>query len=539
MQEIRERFGDLINISHGQRGEERFEADTNSSKFVGLVRECLSLFTPWDTVCLVPALYNPMTDTIPELSNKGERNEDKTEVDRIHAVLHPDCFQRLIKALGFHSPEQRLEVPHFSTSNENDDRRESGPPTLRLGKEDLNNIKNNLEELAKRRRRASSGGLLRILVDGMEYARLDPKEASHVRFNLDGYGELIEVRTADQKGDLLLASHLLTYEEPVEAKATKSSIVLEGGQNLSIVVSTSNDAASPVVEVSYEQTRAFKAAALAFHGLLSARSGRKILGRDDRLFAGTRIIALSAFLIVLIFGIGGFLYLQRKSNQFDSRTLVNRNESEPLQTDSVPKSDVSAPSGSPNQPSSPQTARIEGSLDDKSSRSTEVSSPRNPAVGDGERRSPASEDTARNRESLEGANAGEETTRGQKAPATHLSLIDLKTVFIEVVSSEPLGLTLGEALSKKIQASNRFTFSNARDSADALLKVNMTREKTRENNDERLVVTAQLVNTQGQVVWPLSGRSWQRSYANGTQDQASTEILKDLLHDIAQLKQRR
>jgi hypothetical protein len=541
MQEIRERFGDLVNISQRQRGEERFQADPDSSKFVGLVKECLSLFTPWDTPCLVPANYNPLTDTIAELSYKGERNEDKTEVDRIHAVLHPDCFQRLIKALGFHSPEQRLEVPHFFVSNEKGDRGESGPPSLGLGREDLNAIKNNLEELAKRRRRAS-GGLLRVLVDGVEYARLDSTRASHVRFNLDRYRELIEIRTADERGDLLLASHLLTYEEGVEPKATKSSIALEGGQSFSIVVSASNDA-SAVVDVSYKETNPFNSATRVFHRLLSAPSAfsltKKSLGGNDRLFAGTRLIPISAFLIILICGIGVFTYLQRKSDQFDSRTIVNGNESEPLQAGSVSRSDASAPSGSPNQLSSPETARQIGQTpNDQSSRSTEIPVRRGSGTGDGEMRTPASEGTARNQESLEGATAGEETTRGQKPPATQLSPIDLKTVFVEVVSSEPLGLTLGEALSKKLQASNRFTLSNARDSADALLKVNMTREKTRKNNNERLVVTAQLLNTKGQVVWPLNGRSWHRTYLSATQEQIGTEILKDLLHDIAQLKRR-
>jgi len=55
MQELKQRFGDLINIGHGSRGEERFEADNNQGRFVELVRECLSFFTPWHTPCLVPA----------------------------------------------------------------------------------------------------------------------------------------------------------------------------------------------------------------------------------------------------------------------------------------------------------------------------------------------------------------------------------------------------------------------------------------------------------------------------------------------------
>ena len=55
MQELKQRFGDLINVRHGPRGEERFETDDNPGRFAELVRDCLSFFTPWNTRCLVPA----------------------------------------------------------------------------------------------------------------------------------------------------------------------------------------------------------------------------------------------------------------------------------------------------------------------------------------------------------------------------------------------------------------------------------------------------------------------------------------------------
>ena len=59
MQELKQRFGDLINICHGSRGEERFLGNDDPGRFVELVRECLSHFTPWHTPCLVPAGVDP------------------------------------------------------------------------------------------------------------------------------------------------------------------------------------------------------------------------------------------------------------------------------------------------------------------------------------------------------------------------------------------------------------------------------------------------------------------------------------------------
>ena len=100
------RFGGLIEIGRGPRGEERFHAAEEPNRFTELVKDSLSFFTPWYTTCLVPAGVNPIMDGIEGLSSHGPQGEDKIEVDRIHAVLHPDCHGRLIKSLGFEEPER-------------------------------------------------------------------------------------------------------------------------------------------------------------------------------------------------------------------------------------------------------------------------------------------------------------------------------------------------------------------------------------------------------------------------------------------------
>ena len=128
MQELKERFGDLINICRGSRGEERFQADNNQSRLVELVRECLSFFTPWHTACLIPAGIDPITDGIPSLSYHGHKEEDQIEVNRMHAVVHPDCFRRLITNLHLDGPDTRLEIPLFSYANDMNDK---GPPSNR------------------------------------------------------------------------------------------------------------------------------------------------------------------------------------------------------------------------------------------------------------------------------------------------------------------------------------------------------------------------------------------------------------------------
>ncbi|MGH9903873.1 MAG: hypothetical protein ACRD68_18850, partial [Pyrinomonadaceae bacterium] len=109
MQELKERFGNLVRIVRGHHGEERFEAEPRSGRLAEVVSECLSLFTPWDTQCPVPSGFAPPADVIPSLSHEGGDPEDKVEVNRMHAVLHPDCYGRLVAALGLAPPDQRLE----------------------------------------------------------------------------------------------------------------------------------------------------------------------------------------------------------------------------------------------------------------------------------------------------------------------------------------------------------------------------------------------------------------------------------------------
>ena len=171
MQELKQRFGDLINVRHGPRGEERFETDDNPGRFAELVRDCLSLFTPWNTRCLVPAGVDPITEGIPSLSYHGHKKEDDTEVNRIHAVLHPDCFHQLIANLCFDAPETRLDIPRFFYTNDMNNGSNGRRDSSKLKQEELESIKRELDGNAARRKSAHAG-ILRVIVDGNERAHL-------------------------------------------------------------------------------------------------------------------------------------------------------------------------------------------------------------------------------------------------------------------------------------------------------------------------------------------------------------------------------
>jgi hypothetical protein len=267
MHEMYERFGQLIRASRQRRGEERFETQPGSSELRSLLRECLRLFTPWDTQCSVPRDFDPLKSVIAALASKSSADENKVEVNRIHAVLHPDCFERLVAAFGYSPPEERMELPRFYLDQSDD----QSPPRQRsapadLSAEELAEINHMLEEQAGRRRGSSPNAVIRIMVDGVERGRMNPAEQSSISFSAEENAEIIEVKSTDLSGDLLLATHVLSSFSDA---AIVSSIRLEGGQDLSLSITRrqieGNGGADLLVKFGYRETAPRRAARLWWH----------------------------------------------------------------------------------------------------------------------------------------------------------------------------------------------------------------------------------------------------------------------------------
>jgi hypothetical protein len=541
MQEIKERFGDLVKICHGQRGEERFQAEPEPSRFAELVRESLSFFTPWATPCLVPAGFDPITDSIPSLLFEGRDKEDQIEVNRIHAALHPNCYQRLIKALGFHLPDQRLEVPHFFLSNDNshrnEGRRDRGP-TQELGIDDLKNIKDNLGELAERRRKASAG-LLRILTDGVLCTSLDLKRERRVRLDLDREPELIEIWTADESGDLLLASHLVTYQQPDTSEPLRASVFLDDGQEVSIVVSPSIDVSGAVLEVSYEGPDPNRAATVF-------RQPLEVLAAAQRLFAGyqsgfsgmghSKLLIPAITLILLLILTGGIaLYIQKPHPAQAPQVADNKQ----TQSSAAEGSVIERQAGESNTAPAAITSRKNPALVGKQPDSREAQSAqpllRKPTGSTATQTQRPATSVEQQVTAIEKVSPQREVTRGQTPGDAAVTLLDVKRVYVES-AGESSSQILRQMLLRQLQLSERFTLSKTRDEADALFK--MTTRLVRSNTGrlrqaESLVV---LVNARGEVIWPIKDRSSRGRYLGLTPEQVSAQVLKDLGEDIEHLR---
>jgi hypothetical protein len=256
MSELEIRFGELLSVTHGARGERRFAAHNCPERFATLVSSCLSAFTPWRTDCHVPERFNPVMGELPALRSydSDPDEEHSVEVDRFHALLHPPCFARLLWALRFAPSEERLEIPRFclaSRSDEDDAGTNDPPGPAELGEDDRNDIRDYLGK-QDHRRKTLKAKLLRFVADGAEVAQVDLQQAGPVRFQLPDYAEFLEIRSRDAQGEILLATHPLDYGGDDRLKPHNAVIELGRGQRITFTITPTPDSA--VAEVSYQET---------------------------------------------------------------------------------------------------------------------------------------------------------------------------------------------------------------------------------------------------------------------------------------------
>jgi len=114
MRELKDRFGKSLAVVRGPYGEKWFKTQENSVRYLDLVKQSLQMFTPWDTPCPLPSTgWSP--GEIEALTFRGSDpdEEHQIEVARMHAVIHPDCHERLVAELGLDSSAKRLKIPKF------------------------------------------------------------------------------------------------------------------------------------------------------------------------------------------------------------------------------------------------------------------------------------------------------------------------------------------------------------------------------------------------------------------------------------------
>ena len=544
MQELKKRFGSLLDVARGPRGEERFQASRQQGRLTDLVRECLSFFTPWDTYCLVPAGVNLIVDGIAGLSSRGKQDEDKIEVDRIHAVLHPDCYSRLIKLLGFDPPERRLEAPHFFLSKDNNNGGAGSGGQRRnpssLSDNELGEIKGHLDDQSAMRKKVAAG-MLRILVDGSEQARLTPSRSGSARFELEADAELIEVRSIINGVDLLLASHLFTHDESaIDRGPDVTSIVLEGGQKVAITVTRTHDASKAIVDVTYRETALSRVASLYLKRLMPSSSidGSPVAARWKPLRVPAMVLVI-ALLLLSGFGIVRFVRNRNSASSQPETATSNRQVNKPSNeassagrnhNETSPGEAVASPSSNARidktEQKNPDSTRTSPSVTGESARAAE-SGEQDRSVKEPQKR----ETVARNPATSENSSPTQSTTRDSDATrslpngATAVPLTEVKSIYVEVLARGALGKRVREKVIASLSESNRFSATATKDDADALLRITVV---SSDAATAKVSVHAVLIDASGKEIWQGA-----RTRANfeGSIDIVAADIVKGLLED--------
>jgi hypothetical protein len=166
---------------------------------------------------VLPKALDPDRSVIGQFFFEGgdPDKEHRVELNRIHSLIHPDCFERLTAALGLNPANETLELPSFFIASDGPRPPEDrfNPGALTEG--ELDAIKRYLDKNAIHRQQFSEGQL-RLLIDGQRQVDFNLDNSANVEFNLEHGSELIEIRSVgsvEVDEDTSLAVCLLEYDQ--------------------------------------------------------------------------------------------------------------------------------------------------------------------------------------------------------------------------------------------------------------------------------------------------------------------------------------
>lgn len=503
IREMKERFGDFVKTYRGNRGEERFQAQEDSVKYLGLVEECLRRFTPWQSACVLPAEFEPRKNIIAPLLFEGEGpdEEHQVELNRIHTLLHPICFGRLIAKLGLNAPKERLEIPRFFASG--DDQRLSGDrfKPVALDEAEVDSVKRYLER-NEGHRKTAFGESLSVLVDGDERARFEMDDASDIQFEVIEGAEFIEVRSFESDEEIPLAIHLITYDESGIVPSAFAG-VLKGGKGLTFDVQTlkkpPGETAGAMVCIKRRNVETIS---------VLSRLRRKLRLLDagqitSKGWAGVTVLRFGlAVLFVVIAVVGLLIYLQSRERSHNQTLVAEERQ---------PDQQVTSPVAPEARPQTGTGSALQGN-----------NSQRHEAQRQGN-------------SSVSNPKKGSESTRGAEWVSDPTILLTVRRVYIDPLGDTSMSHLVRQRLTTGLQSSNRFLVVENRDDADAVFK-GVAQDSGK--GGEKASVVLRLVNAEGKVVWPLTRQTASRKY-RGTAEEISGFVLKTLMNDISRLEHTR
>jgi outer membrane biosynthesis protein TonB len=499
MGELKSRFGEKLEITQAKKGEQRFQAVETSPEHTKFVKECLKTFVPWNTKFDFPDKYDQFSDTITGLYFNGKNPDDehRVELNRMHVLLNPETFQKLVNTLHFPAPEDKLEIPKFNMKKKekkSDDDNWNTPPSLEtLDKERLKELLEQDAEL----RKSAAGNVLRILVDGEQRALFEPSRQHSKDIKLDfERDEFIEVYSVDGGTDTLLATYLLGGDDVLQ----ETAITLEGGQKVTF------DFTKNGCRVRLEQTSWLK----KFVAWWEAKS----------------IVLKPAFasLAILLFGLFGFIAYQRMN--VETPQVVQKEEQKPIESPSNSPNIVVPPIIKGDEPKQVETPKDVANNQPKPVLKKEIIAPKaieksQPKRVENKLIVPTNTDVAEvQRFAIEENDGTKETITLRNIPNSNKSLKNIKTLYLEITGDEKSAEQIRQNLNN--QLNKRFTTVETRENADGLLKISVKSE------NQKVSATVQIINPKGKTVYPNRPKTWGWKYV-GEAEKVSNQIVKDLL----------
>jgi hypothetical protein len=545
MKELKLRFGEIISTVKGNRGEERFDSRTDAENLPEIARECLHFYTPWNSICAVPEKFNPFDDVIkPFHFDKDDPDaEHRIEVNRIHAALHPHCFERLTNALNLPAPAEKMEIPKFminANQTNFDDNDWRNPPNLET--DELQAIKNTLKAEAESRK-AMTAGFLRVVADGDEQTRINLIETDSANFRLDGGAELIEIYNNDET---LLATHLLSYDNPSNGKQSQT-IRLEGGQTITFDFTPTLDEFGEVSEMSF---------ALSYAETVWRK--RILLALRRAKFATVNSVsqpilkpALTFGLLLLALTFGWFVLRngENKNDVVNLPTLTNQNsavnvfqnlppeEKKDVLENKSASNNLKEPKNiAPKQIEKPETLKQTPKREVKK----EVAPPKEISIEVPRRELANNENKIRKNETDEngvlrlpirenrGSFPNEKIETRGKNKLRGKSFGEIKQIYLEISGDQVLGKQIAAQIAAELGKSGRFKITSDKEQAEAALKIYVRHESDGDSREDASVTAiVRLVNAEGFVVYPNRRKISGWKYV-GTMAKLPTRIASDL-----------
>ncbi|HWS90106.1 MAG TPA: hypothetical protein VN282_24265 [Pyrinomonadaceae bacterium] len=299
-QRLGRRFEDFLTSYEGARREQMFVTMGDPGPHFRFVKRCLHRLQPvegddghsrrWH----LPAHFDPRAYDLVELQydemSADPRAEQAAEARRLHAVTHPCCWARLLRASCHSYSRQRVVLPEFKLNRQG--AADHMPPPDRHNPPEL--IPAEMKSLAEmlqgeaRRRKGLFAPRLSVSVDGSTRCSWDIYRQSALSVQVEPGARVLEVGARDDEGELLLAQYLVGLGGASDEGGRGAvAVTLESGQEFTFTPSRPTHAGEgPLVTIRFRETRPDRALAgylvgryawlrgLARAGLLTPRKVR-------------------------------------------------------------------------------------------------------------------------------------------------------------------------------------------------------------------------------------------------------------------------